>query len=201
HRICREVSPRSSSLGRSRPSVQIVNAVRHPIEMVYRVRGRMELARERARGDRVYAPTPAWEEAYHVALGAPWPCIHMARFNDAWAALAGELQGTGQGHDADPALARAVWCGALHAQPSRAVEVGVARGVSTRFLLEALAANGNGKLWSVDLPPLLEGWRSQVAVAVPSRLRGSWEYVRGPSSRVLPRLLEQLGEIDFFLHD
>ena len=161
----------------------------------------MELARERARGDRVYTPTPAWEEAYHLALGAPWPCPHTTPFQDAWDALDGELHGTGHGHDADPTLARAVWCGAIHAQPSQAVEVGVARGVSTRFLLEALAVNGKGRLWSVDLPPLLEGWRSQVAIAVPSRLRGRWEYVRGPSSRVLPRLLERLGPIDFFLHD
>jgi hypothetical protein len=169
--------------------------------MVYRVRGRMELARERARGDRPYTPTPAWEKAYHRALGAPWPCDHIARFHDIWRALADDLQGMGHGHDADPALARAVWCGVIHTQPDRAVEIGVARGISTRFLLEAIAANGKGRLWSIDLPPLLEGWRAQVAVAVPPGVRGSWEYVRGPSGRVLPRLLERLGEIDFFLHD
>ena len=82
------------------------------------------------------------------------------------------------------------------------VETGVARGVTTRFLLEAFERNGSGRLWSIDLPPLLErGLRSETAAAVPERCRRRWKYLEGSSRRRLPRLLADLGGIDLFVHD
>jgi predicted O-methyltransferase YrrM len=87
-------------------------------------------------------------------------------------------------------------------RPGKVVETGVARGVTTRFLLEALERNGSGRLWSIDLPPLIErGLRSQTAAAVPDSRRTRWQYVEGSSRRRLPRLLAELGEIDLFVHD
>jgi hypothetical protein len=82
------------------------------------------------------------------------------------------------------------------------VETGVARGVTTRFLLEALERNGSGQLWSIDLPPLIErGLRDETAAAVPEACRTRWQYLEGSSRHLLPGLLEDLGEIDLFVHD
>ena len=68
--------------------------------------------------------------------------------------------------------------------------------------LEALASNGTGHLWSIDLPPLGDGsLRAQVGSAVPESLRDRWTYVYGSSRRRLPRLLDQLEGIDLFVHD
>ena len=86
--------------------------------------------------------------------------------------------------------------------PSWVVETGVARGLTTRVLLEALVRNGSGRLWSIDLPPLLEtGLAEETAAAVPERLRDRWTLIRGSSRRMLPRLVSELGRIDLFVHD
>jgi hypothetical protein len=103
--------------------------------------------------------------------------------------------------DADPTLSEAVLCLVRHLRPQKVVETGVGRGVLTQFVLHGLEANGRGRLWSIDLPPLNKNWQDQTAVAVPERLRGRWTYLRGSSKRVLPSLLDQLGEIDMFIHD
>jgi predicted O-methyltransferase YrrM len=103
-------------------------------------------------------------------------------------------------------------------KPHVAVETGVCNGVSTAFLLLALARNGEGKLHSIDLPEVAgedyeagtfwdgkggavippgrePGWM------VPSDLRDRWELVLGRSQDELPALLERVGVIDFFMHD
>jgi hypothetical protein len=81
------------------------------------------------------------------------------------------------------------------------VETGVARGVSSRFVLEALERNGTGHLWSVDLPPLMPGFHGAVGVAVTQALRPRWTYVRGSSLRELPRLLGEIAPIELFVQD
>ena len=53
-----------------------------------------------------------------------------------------------------------------HLKPRKVVETGVAHGVTSRFILEALKRNGQGHLWSIDLPPLERSWRQEVGVAV-----------------------------------
>jgi len=193
------MSPRSTSLGRSKLSVQAREVFRHPVEMLYRVRGRVELAREK--GGATYSATDDWEPKLHETLGAAWPCPLRARFEDIWASIASTIEDIGRGHDADPAFARALWCIANHMGPDRVVELGVGRGVSTRLLLEAIGTDKAGRLWSIDLPPLLEGWRTSVAAAVPQSLRERWTYVRGPSRLKLSPLLRLLGNIDLLVHD
>jgi hypothetical protein len=73
--------------------------------------------------------------------------------------------------------------------------------VTSRFILEGLIRNGSGHLWSIDLPPIEAGWKSQVGVAVSDRLRGRWSYLKGSSRRRLPSLLAELRQIDLFIHD
>jgi hypothetical protein len=104
--------------------------------------------------------------------------------------------------DGEPGLVRAAWCLTRHLRPSHLVETGVARGITTRFILEALERNGNGHLWSIDLPPpRAPELHDQIALAVPEARRTRWSYVRGSSRRRLPSLLRSLGHIDLFLHD
>jgi hypothetical protein len=58
---------------------------------------------------------------------------------------------------------RAIWCLILHLDLKYAVETGVAHGITSRFVLEALARNGSGQLWSIALPPMESPWKSQVS--------------------------------------
>jgi predicted O-methyltransferase YrrM len=93
------------------------------------------------------------------------------------------------------------------ARPAVMVETGVAHGVSSWTILNAMERNGTGKLYSIDLPDLdlksynpgtiqkTSGW------AVPEALRHRWELRLGPSSELLPALMTELGHIDIFFHD
>jgi predicted O-methyltransferase YrrM len=107
--------------------------------------------------------------------------------------------------DADPALARSVWCVTRHLRPSVVVETGVARGLTTRLALEALARNGTGRMWSVDLPPQAPELADQTAIAVPLELRSRWRLLRGASRNQLPILDQELADqnlpVDLFVHD
>jgi hypothetical protein len=69
--------------------------------------------------------------------------------------IASELQTQGlrlgrqthsQYSDAEVSMARAAWCTVLHQRPSILVETGVARGVTSRIVLEALNRNQRGHL-------------------------------------------------------
>jgi hypothetical protein len=150
-----------------------------------------------------YEVDPRWEARLHALLGAPWPCPEQAGFRALWRELARELGGSGHaagtGWDADPAFARAAWCVARHLRPTRVVETGVSRGVTSRCFLEAMPEGG--RLWSIDLPPHDRDWRAMTRAAVPERLHERWTYLRGTSRRRLPGLLGELGSIDVFVHD
>ncbi len=94
-----------------------------------------------------------------------------------------------------------MWCLTRNLRPAKVVETGVARGFTSRFILEAMERNGTGHLWSIDLPPTNPELQRQVGAAVEDRLRDRWSYIRGSSRRHLPGLLHELGQIDLFLHD
>src|ERR687890_2274433 len=85
--------------------------------------------------------------------------------------------------------------------PSVVLETGVAYGVSSVFILKALEVNGRGTLHSIDLPPLRSEHERFWGIAVPEALRDRWRLHRGSSARVLPRLLQETGMIDLFVHD
>ena len=102
-------------------------------------------------------------------------------------------------HDADAGLPDFCYiiCRAL--KPRVVVETGVGSGVTTSFILQALAANGEGHLWSIDLPPI--GAEQFAGSFVPQPLRSRWTLLRGRSRDLLPGLLGDLPAPDVFLHD
>lgn len=90
-------------------------------------------------------------------------------------------------------------------KPAIIIETGVASGMSSAHILRALAANGTGTLYSIDLPNVQQGsilpqGRSS-GWMVPDSLRGRWQLHIGDSWRLLPELLEKLDHVDLFLHD
>lgn len=88
-------------------------------------------------------------------------------------------------------------------KPKVVLETGVANGFSSAVMLEALEENGSGELWSVDLPAFSPSAESLTGAAMPGRLRSSkrWHLGLGPDRKVLPQMLEDAGEIDFFHYD
>jgi predicted O-methyltransferase YrrM len=181
---------------------------RDPAEGLDRVRSKIEHKKDqRRRAESVpYEASQEFERRLHERLGSSFPCEAAAEFTRTWNDLGAALAETSSfvghwAHDADEGLARIVWCIVRHLRPEQIVETGVARGITSRIVLESLERNGAGRLWSVDLPMLRTPWHDQTAAAVPAFLHGRWTYVRGSSRRRLPRLLAELGEIDLFVHD
>ena len=104
-------------------------------------------------------------------------------------------------NDGDAGFVRAIWCLTRHLRPRNVIETGVAHGVTSRFILEALEQNGSGHLWSIDRPPLNHGFHDQIGAAVGGRYPTRWTYVRGSSRRRLPGIVSTLRQIDIFVHD
>jgi hypothetical protein len=104
-------------------------------------------------------------------------------------------------HNADFALARIAYviCRAL--RPAVVVETGVAYGVTSAFILQALEVNARGTLYSVDLPPLHPHSDQFVGSVIPQGMRSRWQLHRGSGQRVLPGLLPTLPRVDVFIHD
>lgn len=153
---------------------------------------------------------PAWDQKLHQFLGASWPCAICGEFGDLWDRIITSLKADGlqvgplsfgPWNDGDAGLVRSIWCLTRHLRPRQVVETGVAHGLTSRFILEALVQNDNGSLSSIDLPPNDRELRRQVGMAVGSRFSDRWTYIRGSSRRQLPRLLSRIGQIDLFVHD
>jgi methyltransferase family protein len=149
--------------------------------------------------------------AFHELLGLPWPCDEIDQFHRVWSDIEKDLATLGlafgrwtygEYSDADPALGAVTWCAVRHLRPEKVIETGVARGVTSRIILEAMRLNGSGHLWSVDLPhPLRPEIHNETASAVPSACRERWTYIRGSSRRQLLPLVLHLEKVDMFVHD
>jgi hypothetical protein len=157
-----------------------------------------------------YESDEKWEQRLHESLGVPWPCSVASEFWALWPELIRELEAKGirpgpesfqWWNGGDAGLVRAIWCLIRHMKPKNVVETGVAHGVTSRCILEALERNGDGHLSSIDLPPVDRFWRNQVGAAVGARLADRWSYIAGSSRRRLPDLISSLGEIGLFIHD
>ena len=198
------LAPRIAYAGRS-----LAVLATRPAEGLDRIRGRLDLRSDAPTSTAaawLYEPDGDFDASLHERLGAEWPCEETERFTLVWNQVEELLEKTRIGfstglHDASRSLARACWCLVRHRRPSTIIETGVARGVTTRVVLEALEANARGHLTSIDLPPLLPGWDDQSAIAVPHALRTRWTYLRGSSRRRLPRVLSRVGPLDLFIHD
>jgi len=86
-------------------------------------------------------------------------------------------------------------------KPNLAIETGVSAGVSSAYILRALKDNGKGKLYSIDLPPDSLPEEKQCGWIVPDGLRDQWDFRIGDVKQLLAPLLEEIGKIDFFVHD
>ncbi len=152
-----------------------------------------------------------WEHALHDAVGAACPCAISSELEPIWPVVLERLTSRGVipgpasylGHnDGDQAFIRAIWCLVRHLNATKVIETGVAHGVTSRFVLEGLARNGGGHLWSIDLPPqTISAVHSEIGVAVDGSMADGWTYIRGSSRRHLRRLLQDTGMIDLFIHD
>jgi predicted O-methyltransferase YrrM len=181
--------------------------LRNPPEGLDYVIGRIDSLRDRlsAEKDVSYVTESDWRRRLHDELGVRLPCDAEEKFsalrNELAATLPPSKDSRGVQHDGDVVLAEIAWCLCSHLRPQKVVETGVARGITSRFILEALESNSAGRLWSIDLPPLRDPWWSQVGAAVPPAVRGRWTYRRGSTRRLLNPLLGQLNSIDVFIHD
>jgi hypothetical protein len=153
----------------------------------------------------------AWDEHLHNLLSAAWPCPQGQRFDELMAEIGALLSARGWGFgrdtyawyaDADSSLCRAAWCAALHTRPDVVVETGVAHGVTSRVVLEALRQNHHGHLWSIDLPfPFDHRLHAETGAAVTDACRPRWSYLEGSSKQRLPPLVAEVGHVEMFIHD
>ena len=184
-----------------------------PVAGVERVRGRIDRQRD-ARAfnaedspiDTLYPIDAEWLRHLHEAMGWPWPCPAVADGELIRAEVLSMFAAKGLPEryqnwcDGGAAFTKAAHCLTVHLKPSTVVETGVARGVTSRLILDALP-HESGRLYSIDLPALDSRYHDQIAIAVPDRLRTDWTIRSGTSRRELPRLLRELGGVDLFIHD
>jgi hypothetical protein len=191
--------------------------LRHPREGIERVRGRTDTRRDkrelmalRSPRSEYYPVVKDWAPVLHKAIDVPWPCQESEQLVRIWDATVSGLAAAGlrvglasyRGwNDGDRSQAEAIWCLVAHLRPATVVETGVAHGLTSRVILEGLHRNGNGHLWSVDLPAIDPALHHEIGIAVPEDLRSRWTYVEGTSSRRLPELVRRLREVDLFIHD
>jgi Methyltransferase domain len=183
--------------------------LRDPADGLDRARARL-LASRGSQGGHGYRVDEDWHRRIHERLELEWPCAADAEFEWLWQHIVDRVHAHGLSlgratyggwDDADPGFARAVWCLAVHLRPEKVVETGVARGVTSRVILEALERNRAGRLWSIDLPAPDPVLHDEIGIAVRDGLRSRWAYLTGSSRRRLPDLLAHLGPIDLFVHD
>lgn len=94
-------------------------------------------------------------------------------------------------------------------KPKVVVETGVNEGYSSQAILSAMNLNNFGKLYSIDLPNVINAPDGksynlngkEVGYIVPFHLRKRWELRFGDSKILLYPLLSELEEIDIFIHD
>jgi Methyltransferase domain len=185
--------------------------IANPAEYITRAISTVRELPERNQPACPYVVNSNWEVELHDCLDHKTPCGSADELEALWpdvfdtlaarGVTAGPMSYLGW-NDGDPEFVRAIWCLARHLGAQRVVETGVAHGVTSRFVLEALARNGGGHLWSIDLPPPAHPevhW--YIGIAVEPHLRERWTYVAGSSRRRLIPVLERAGTIDLFIHD
>ncbi len=98
-------------------------------------------------------------------------------------------------------LGRLCYLACRQLRPRVVVETGVAYGVTSAYILQALEDNGLGELRSIDLPPLGRDVESYIGYMIPLQLRNRWRLRVGSARNVLPQVLSEVGSIDVFVHD
>lgn len=98
-------------------------------------------------------------------------------------------------------LGRLCYLACRQLRPRVVVETGVAYGVTSAYILQALEDNGYGELYSIDLPPLGKDAESYVGYVIPQYLKIRWKLRAGSARNILPQVLRETGDIDVFVHD
>jgi predicted O-methyltransferase YrrM len=201
-----------AALDLRRTLYRAARTARHPRRLVDARRIRGEFVRRFLGGDR--AALEGYEQELR-ATGLREHLLERGREHQAAVERSGEQFSLGAIGYAEGTYLYAI---VRTLRPKAAVETGVANGFSTAFLLQALDANGDGHLHSIDLPrevgrayepgTFFEGEGragippgSQPGWLIPAGLRERWTLVLGRSQEELPPLLERLGTVDFFMHD
>jgi hypothetical protein len=205
-------------LSRKQKIMRAVGALAaNPVRVIRAVPGELQQYRRRAEAVQMadpevpYEVDEAWDEHLHHLLGAPWPCPLAAQLDQIMADIDALLaaRGLGSGRltygwysDAESSLCRAVWCAARHTRPEVVIETGVAHGVTSRVMLEALRRNDFGHLWSIDLPfPFDRRVQAETGAVITGACRSRWSYLEGSSSQRLPPLVAGVGHVEMFVHD
>jgi predicted O-methyltransferase YrrM len=106
-----------------------------------------------------------------------------------------------------------------HAKPKVIVQTGVSNGLSSAFMMLALAKNGpDGKLYVIDIPAIFDpndpAWTQNgtvYGVVIPEGKSSGWivpdiyhdrfDVQVGDAAKLLPPLIDRLDEIGMFYHD
>jgi predicted O-methyltransferase YrrM len=155
---------------------------------------------------------------YRTELESLEPVIAGAR--DRWLEEAGRARPRGHAAsfgDLDTWPAGRLYALVRAMRPDIIVETGVCNGVSSAVILKALGENGHGRLQSIDLPEYADGsndrdhWEGKLGAIVPAGkqsgwlipddLRDRWTLTTGRSQDHLPRVLDEEGAVDIFIHD
>lgn len=193
-----------TAIGLSKNAAIAALAVTRPLEFVDRMTGRRQQADPPSDLELVPTHNDVISAAHEIAgVRHCYECVpHLKRVG---AQVTGRIEGAQdylqKHHDGGPMLSQLLWVLVRHTRPTTVIETGVARGVSSAHILDAMEANQHGELISIDLPPLGNGWRALVGSAVPPDGRARWTYLRGASSRKLPRAIAEFGPPDIFVHD
>jgi predicted O-methyltransferase YrrM len=104
-------------------------------------------------------------------------------------------------------------------KPKTIVQCGVCNGLSSAFIMLALAKNGpEGRLYAIDLPPVFNSKDPEWTIPgkaygivipegktsgwiVPEAYRKRFEVQNGDSKVLLPQLIDRLPAVDMFFHD
>ena len=86
-------------------------------------------------------------------------------------------------------------------KPEIVVETGVAYGISSAYILQALHENDKGTLYSID--NVFKPWESREMIgnAIPKNLQNRWKLTVGTSSEKLEKIFQSIEKADIFLHD
>jgi predicted O-methyltransferase YrrM len=137
---------------------------------------------------------------FQLALGEPELAELTSRLRRRMQSLPPEAP-FGVFHNGDMVLAQLCYVIVRAMRPKKVAETGVCYGVTSAHLLAALEGNGEGHLYSIDLPPLGKNNDDYVGWLVPGDLRKRWTLQRGTSRRLLGPMLNEVGSIDLFVHD
>ncbi len=98
-------------------------------------------------------------------------------------------------------LAQLVYSIVRLTKPAVIVETGVGPGITSYYLLKALERNGEGALYSIELPMLDAGYEEAVGKFVPEDLKSRWNLIFGSGVYEVKRLRRKYKNIDLFIHD